>query len=274
MRATAWLAVLALVGALADHAAAQAPELPPQWFENRSPTRDEQQVSFCVDQREPGHVVDAAIAEAVAGALLLQPRMHAVTRTTAEEDDWDRLYLDLVDNCSLYLGFRLYSNTYPEWLGVTRPLYEGRFVVVVADPDWTTLDDIPRDVPIGAVQGTMGDVRFLTHNNALPSTQRRPRVPLGEPRFALQALVDGVVGAVIVWEPWWWWLSYENEPIAALHVVEAPIVSEPWIGVGGVLLADRGFIRSSVDAAVAALSADGTIEEILASFAYPGRVVR
>src|SRR5690606_9539766 len=112
-------------------------------FENRAPTLDEQEVSFCVDQREPGHVVDAAIAEAIAGALLLQPRLHAVDRTTAEEDGWDRLYLDLVDNCSLYLGFRLYSNTYPEWLTVTRPFYEGRFVLLTANSEWRRIEDIP-----------------------------------------------------------------------------------------------------------------------------------
>ena len=250
----------------------QVPELPPQWFENRAPTLDDQQVSFCVDQREPGHVVDAAIAEAIAAALLLQPRLHVVTRTVAEEDGWERLYLDLVDNCSFYLGFKLYSDTYPEWLTVTRPMYQGRFVLITARQEWRTLDDIPLDVRIGAVQGTMGDIRFLTYNNSLPSGQRRPRAPVGEPPVAVRALLDGVVGALIVWEPWWWYLSHEDPALAALHVVDAPVISEPWIDVGAVALADRGFVLSSVDNALNALSADGTIAAILSSFDFPGRV--
>src|SRR5690606_22921972 len=95
------LVIVMFIAAATLTVVAQVPELPPQWFENRAPTLDEQEVSFCVDQREPGHVVDAAIAEAIARTLLLQPRLHAVNRTTAEEDGWDRLYLDLVDNCSL-----------------------------------------------------------------------------------------------------------------------------------------------------------------------------
>lgn len=267
------LATILIGLSLVTVGSAQVPELPPQWFENRSPTTDEQQISFCVDEREPGHVVDAAIAAAIAEALLLQPRLHVVARTPAEEDGWDRLYLDLVDNCSVYLGFKLYSQTYPEWLTTTRPLYQGRFVLVTQNEGWNTLADIPLDVRIGAVQGTMGDIRFLTYNNALPAAQRRPRAPLGEPRLAMQALLDGVVGALIVWEPWWWWLQHEDPELSALHLVEAPLISEPWVDVGALSLADRSFVRSSIDIALAALTSDGTIQEILASFDFPGRVV-
>lgn len=109
-------------------------------------------------------------------------------------------------------------------------------------------------------------------NNAQLVDRRRPRVPLGEPSFAFDALLAGTVGALLVWEPWWWWLAEQREDIAGLHVVDAPSISEPATEVGAVLLSNRVFIRSAVDAAIATLIADGTIHGILERFAYLGRV--
>lgn len=247
------------------------PQLPLHWFTERGPASDGNAISFCIDPRDPGHVVDAAIAEAIADALLVDVRLHVVERAPDSENDFDDLYFELVEYCAVYVGFRLYADTYPEWLITTRGFYESRFVLVAADPAWTTLDDVPVDVPIGVVQGTLGDIRFLLANNAQPADRRRPRVPLGEPHLAFDALLAGSVGALLVWEPWWWWLGRQREDIAALHVVEAPSISEPGTGVGAVLLSNRTFIRSSVDEAIGALLEDGTIHAILEEFEYPGR---
>lgn len=251
---------------------AAQPELPLHWFTERAPLSDGNAISFCIDPRDPGHVVDAAIAEAIADALLVDVRLHVVERPLGSDDDFEDLYFELVEYCAVYVGFRLYADTYPEWIITTRGFYASRFVLVSANPAWTTLDDVPVDVPIGVVQGTLGDIRFLLANNAQPTERRRPRVPLGEPNFAFDALLSGTVGALLVWEPWWWWLGQEREDIAALHVVDAPSISEPATEVGAVLLSNRTFVRSSVDEAIAALIADGTIQEILEGFEYPARV--
>ncbi len=252
---------------------AQPPVLPPEWFPNREPSRDAQAVSFCEDPREPGHEVDRAIAAAVTDALLVAPRFHVVERQVRVEDEYESLYVDLIDHCAVYLGFKLYANAYPGWLTLTRPFYEARFVVVTTNPEWRALEDVPRDVRIGAVQGTMGDIRFIVFNNARPAADRWQRAPVGSPEEAFDALLDGVVGALIVWEPWWWYLGRQRPELTELAVLDAPVVSEPWIGVGGITLADRTFVRSQVDEAVAALSADGTIAAILAESGFPGRAV-
>lgn len=262
-------AVLALGSALG-----QPPVLPPEWFPNRSPSRDAMAVSFCEDPRDPVHEVDRAIAEAIAEALLLEPRIHVVDRQVRGESEYEGLYIDLIDNCSVYLGFKLYAEAYPEWLMLTRPYYEGRFVVLAAEPSWQRLEDVPRDVRIGVVQGTMGDIRFITFNNSRPAGQRWQRTPVGPAEEAFGVLLDGGVGALIVWEPTWWALSRERPELAELHVVEAPVVSEPWIGVGGITLADRQFVRSQVDQAIEALTSDGTIAEILERYGTPARPVR
>ncbi len=252
--------------------AAQQPELPQHWFQERRPAADGNAISFCVDPRDPGHPVDAMIAEAIAAALLVDVRLHVVD-SAFQQDDFEDLYFELVEHCATYVGFRLLSGAYPDWLSITRGFYEARFVMLTLEQSWRSLDDVPLEARIGVVQGTLGDIRFLLANNALPSNQRRPRLPLGRPAIAFDALMSGSVEALVVWEPWWWWLMQDRPELMNLHVVDVPTISEPTVGVGAVLLADRTFIRSSVDEAIASLIADGTIQSILDEFGYPGRAV-
>ncbi|MFO7544108.1 MAG: hypothetical protein R6W77_01280, partial [Trueperaceae bacterium] len=227
------LGLVVLAGPLcAGVVLAQPPEIPPHWLQRRAPSTDTQTVSFCVDPRDPGAAVDQAIAEAVNAALLLEPRVHVVDRLVVVEDDFERLYIDLVDNCAAYLGFPLYPGAYPGWLTFTRPYYEARFVILTDRPGWSSLGDIPPASRVGAVQGTQGDIRFLTLNNARPAAARWLRTPLGHPERAFDALMDGVVDALIVWEPWWWHLTRSRPELEDLRVLNAPEVSEPWVGVG------------------------------------------
>lgn len=260
--ASAWMTLALLSFGFAQ------PQLPQHWFQERGPASDQDAISFCVDPRDPGHIVDAAIAEAIAASLLVNVRLHVV-ESALYQDDFDDLYFELMEHCTAYIGFRLYADTYPDWLTVTQSFYEARFVLVTTVADWEDLSDIPVDVPIGVVQGTMGDVRFLLANNALPVDQRRLRHPLGRPSLAFDALMADRVKVLLVWEPWWWWLAQERPELGDLRVVSAPLISEPAIGVGAVLIASRTFARASIDDAIAALVSDGTIERIIEEFGYP-----
>lgn len=270
---TARLACAPLLAACLASALAQGPpELPEGWFPNRVPSTAQQALYACLDEREPGHLVDREIAEAIAGALLLDTEIVLVGRTQVVELDYEPLYIDLVDRCILYLGFRLYAETYPEWLTFTSNFYEARFVVLTRQGGPRRLADLPPGAAVGAVQGTMGDIRFLLYNNGLPTSSRWQRVPLGAPPLALAALLDGRVQALVIWEPWWWWLARSDPELSSLQVMEAEMVSEPWIGVGGALTSDRVFPRSQIDEALAVLHRDGVIGEILERWGFPGRV--
>jgi polar amino acid transport system substrate-binding protein len=262
----------AVLVVLAQAALAQAPELPLQWFPSRAPSVAGQAIPVCIDAREPGHEVDRAIALAVADALLLRVALVDVDRSIVVEAEFDDLYVDLVDRCTVYAGFKLYPATYPNWLTFTRPFYEARFVVLARPDGVARLNDLPAGAPIGVAQGTLGDLRFLTHNLARPVSERWRRIPLGTPLANLEALVEGRVDAVVVWEPWWWSLGRDDPAFAELRVVEAPVVSEPWIGVGGALTADRTFARSQFDLALAALTEDGTIAALIEAAGFPGRL--
>lgn len=249
----------------------QVPELPPQWFPERAPSVSGQTIRFCIDEREPGHSVDRAIAEAIAQVLLVKPVLVEVNREVIVETDFEKLYVDLVDRCTVYLGFKLYSEAYPNWLIFTRPFYEARFVVLGRTGSPTRLEDVPAGTRIGTVQGTMGDIRFLTYNNSLPASARWLRLPLGNPPLALAALGEGVVDALVIWEPWWWALRQTEVDFAEFQVIEASVVSEPWIRIGGALLADRTTSQLMIDEALIALYSDGTIAHLLETVGFPGR---
>jgi len=252
-------------------AAAQPPELPPAWFPNRAPRSAGQGIPICIDRREPAHEIDRAIAEMIAATLLIRIDIVDVDRDVVVEAEYEELYVDLVDRCTAYAGFKLLSNTYPNWLTFTRPFYEARFVVLGRSDAPRRLDDLPAGATVGVTQGTLGDIRFLTHNLARPSERRWRRVPLGSPRANLEALLAGRADAVVVWEPWWWALRRQEPRFADLTPLEATVVSEPWVGVGAALTADRTFARVELDAALAALAEDGTIAAWLAAQDFPGR---
>jgi polar amino acid transport system substrate-binding protein len=254
-------------------ASAQPPELPATWFPNRAPSVAGQGIPLCVDAREPSHEVDAAIAIAIGDALLITIDLIDVDRTVVVETEFEDLYVDLVDRCTAYLGFKLYPGTYPDWLTFTRPFYEARFVLLGRADAPARLDDLPAGTAIGVMQGTLGDVRFINHNRARGSGAQWRRIPLGTPQANLDALVEERVDAVLVWEPWWWALARTDARYAGLQVIDAPVVSDPWIGVGAALTGDRTYARNELDAALAALTDDGSIATILEGFdAFPGRV--
>ena len=257
--------------ALLASAWAQYPQVPPGILEGpetgRRLTGDT--IIFCVDPRDPAHEVDRAIAEAIAGALLLEPEFHVVQRTLVT-DTIENLYVDLVNHCHVSLGFKHLSNAYASWLILTRAYYRTSYVLAVSDPSWSSLTDIPRDRPIGGVPGTVGDVRFLTTLRSMGEQRLWPRYPKGSHELALEAVLDGSLGAALVWAPSAWALKRSSARFDELRLVYDDRISEP-IGVGAVLLDGNAFLRSRIDDAIAALSAYGTIEEILASHDFPAQ---
>src|ERR1700694_5237410 len=64
--------------------------------------------------------------------------------------DLDTLSRVFLETCDVYLGFKLIPDAYPPWLAVTRPYYRTSYVLVTANPAWTSLADMPRGQAIGS----------------------------------------------------------------------------------------------------------------------------
>lgn len=273
MVARTFRSIMALVAALAlgIQGVAQPPPLPSDLLDGSRTGRrlTGNSISFCVDPRSPGHEIDREIAREIADRLLLEPEFHVIDRRLVAED-FEYVYVDLVEGCHVTLGFKLLADAYPDWVVSTRAYYETSYVMVVDDPTWEALEDIPRDEPVGSVPGTAGDIRLLTYLNSLPDEQRWSRHPRGSDQAALQAVVDGDLGGALVWGPALWRLQQEIDAFNEVHWFRVQGVSED-VGVGGLLLRGNSFVRSSVDDAIASLVADGAIGDILEANSYPAR---
>jgi polar amino acid transport system substrate-binding protein len=253
--------VVAMFFALVAPASAQVPTFP--GFEKYGIRPDNFTLSYCVDPRDPAWEVDKQIADAIAGALLIQPKP-TVIHDPQIQNDLDELYRHLLADCDLYFGFKLIAEAYPDWLAITAPYYEVGYVLAVKNPDWQKLGDIPRDQPLGPTVGTSADFRLIRYLTSIPEDQRWPRYPMGTDEEALQGVVDSKVAAAIVWVPSLAALSKTHPDFAKLRIISSSPLPDEMLPVGAVLLSANQYLRTSVDQAIKSLVADGTIEKILA----------
>jgi polar amino acid transport system substrate-binding protein len=270
-RATAALLVGLLPMLLSGPAFAQTPYVQDEWKYGRR--QDGATLHFCVDERDPDQPVAAKIGEAIAGALLLEPKQHAVGEDWAGEDI-DQVYQVLLETCDVFLGFKLIADAYPDWLTITRGYYRGSYVFATAGADWKSLADVPLSQTIGGTIGTSADIRLMQYLSALKPAERWPHYPVASDEAALRDVAAGKLAAALVWGPSFWGLQKVDPAFAKLRIIAPKPLPVSSLDVGAVLLARETFLRANVDQAIAALTADGTIEAILKSFGFPAVPVR
>lgn len=229
---------------------------------------NESQFRYCVDKRDGDWEVAAAIADAIAGALLLEPQRYVVDSEIVQEDV-TRVYALLLEHCDVHMGFKLIPEGYGNWAMLTRPYYDAQYVFVASDPALQALADLPPGRAIGATIGTSAHVRLMSYLTALPAEQRWPAFPMGTNGLALESLRNGVVDVALVWAPEFWARQRQDEAFAEMHVIAPDPLPPTVLPVGGLLLSKETFLRSAVDEAIAALRADGSLTQILEDFDFP-----
>lgn len=222
--------------------------------------------------------LDLAVAQAVADALLLKPEIHEVTHfikipgydaiPISEAD----LYVYLHNHCDAFLGFTLGPDIYDPWLTVTRPYVTTRFIAVTMDPELQRLGDLPSGAVVGTVMVSEGDVSVGAYLNSLPEERRWRRFPYPYAPVLIERLADGTVAAAVGWEPAFWF-SYEIHGVQPREIPGDP-VAMPTRDVGMVLRSDQLYVRDAIDAAIAELAADGTLQRIYEEVGFPGTVPR
>jgi polar amino acid transport system substrate-binding protein len=268
------LALTMLLAAFAPTGAAaqQEPEFfdtpyaPGQW--NIGRRVDESELRYCVDPRDPSWEVDGAIADAIAGALLLEPKRYVVESQIVIEDI-TKVYEVMLKHCDVHMGFKLIPEGYSDWMTLTRAYYEAQYVFVTADPALKALADLAPSRAIGATIGTSAHLRLVSYLTALPAAQRWPTYPYGTNELALASLVKGEVAVALVWGPDFWAKQKTDPAYANLHVIAPDPLPPTALGVGALLLKQNTFLRTSIDDAITALSADGTIQSILDRYGFP-----
>lgn len=244
----------------------ETPFAPGQW--NIGRRLDESKLRYCIDKRDPDWQVAGEIADAVAGALLLEPERYVVESEIVIEDI-TKVYAIMLEHCDLHMGFKLIPEGYPNWLVLTRAYYETQYVFVTTKPDIHALADLPAGRPIGATIGTSAHIRLVAYLTALPAEKRWPVFPFGTNDVTLEALRNGTVDVALVWAPSFWAKQRSDPAYAGMHVIAPTPLPPTAMGVGGILLAEQKFLRTAIDEAIAALTADGTIAGILEKYDFP-----
>ena len=254
---------------------AETPFVVDQW---RFGTRESvAALSYCIDARDPDWPVARRIAEAVAGALLVQPKevLIAADRATANlgGDEIDTLYRTLIERCDVYFGFKLVPEAYPGWIAITRPYYRSTYAFVAAEPGWSALSQLPATRAIGATIGTSADLRLTQYLLAAGSGPHWDKYPMDSDESALRGVLRGTLGAALVWSPARWAFARTEPDAARLHTLAPDPLPIATASVGAILLSRQSFLRSSLDQAIASLTADGTIAAILHEAGFPGEPV-
>jgi polar amino acid transport system substrate-binding protein len=272
--AFALVLVLALPVAalLPGPASAQEPEFfdvpyaPGQW--NIGRRLDQSQLRYCVDHRDPSWHVAGAIANAIAGGLLLEPQRYVVESNIVIEDI-TKVYEVMLKHCDIHMGFKLIPDGYPDWATLTRAYYETQYVFVAADPDIHALANLAPSRAIGAAGGTSAHIRLVSYLTALPADKRWPTYPYGTNELALESLLKGTVAVALVWAPDLWAKQQSDPAYADLHVIDPDPLPPTTLGVGALMLSNETFLRTAVDEAITALISDGTIQSILDKYKFP-----
>jgi polar amino acid transport system substrate-binding protein len=233
---------------------------------------DESQLRYCVDPRDPDWEVAAAIADTIAEGLLLEPQRYVVESNYVTEDI-TKVYAILLEHCDIHMGFKLIPGGYSDWATLTRGYYEADYVFVTADPDIDALADLAPTRRIGATLGTSAHLRLVSYLTALPAEDRWPTYPMGTNDLALNSLVKGNIDVALVWGPTLWAKQRQDPAYGELHVFAPKPLPPTTLSVGALLLSNETFLRTAVDEAIAALSADGTIAAILEQYQFPASVV-
>ena len=251
--------------------AQETPYVPDEWKYGRRQTGSTLQ--FCLDTRDPDLPIARKIGQAIAQALLLEPKPHELGQNSVGED-LDNLYRVFLESCDVYLGFKLIPDAYPAWLAVTRPYYRTSYVLVTTNTQWNSLADMPHTQAIGATIGTSADIRLIQYLLALPADDRWSRFPMGSDELALRALLRETIGVALVWGPSFWALRQSDPDFARLRIISSKPLPDSAVDVGATLLTRESFLRNNIDQAIASLTADGTIQSILDSEKFPAAPVK
>ena len=242
------------------------PFAPGQW--NIGRRLDQSQLRYCVDPRDPAWQVDGAIADALAGALLLEPQRYVVQSDIVVEDI-TKVYALMLEHCDIHMGFKLIPEGYDNWVALTRAYYDTQYVFVTADANLHALADLAPTRPIGATIGTSAQIRLVSYLMALPANKRWPAYPFGTNDLTLESLIKGTVAVALVWAPSLWAKQRDDPAYANLHVIDPNPLPPTSLGVAALMLSNETFLRTAVDQAIAALVSDGTIQSILDKYKFP-----
>lgn len=221
-------------------------------------------VRLCQFAGVPTAVFDRSVGEAVADRLLLDSEYkvlgsgYGIGGEYAGED----IYISLVNDCDILLGMGIGPNLYPQEIATTRPYIGFSYVGVTTDPQVNRLSDIASDRRLGARVASYGHTAVQRYIATLPQSRRWQLLPYGDIDLMVQRLVDGTLGAMIIYGPTLAEVMAE-QPDLSLTLFSLQPETSAQMDIGGIMLTTNTYLRVLIDEAIVSLVADGTIEALI-----------
>lgn len=173
-----------------------------------------------------------------------------------------QMFIMLAQECDGFMGFLL-STSNPSWMTISQPYLSARTVLVTRS-DATDLTGMPFGETIGVRMMAAGDNRLIQYLAAQPEDRSWRRTPYPDNELMLERLVDGTIGAGMIWE-YGLFGATEGNPEAEgfSYSYDLPFPVDP-IEIGIATRAEDTYLNNLLSDAIAALRADGTIDTLLA----------
>lgn len=253
---------------LNNYANSQIPVVPPDYLHDYLRLQGDQ-LTYCVLSDRSTTEFDLAVAEAISDTLLLTSRFVPVPTDFPlfdENDFFYEIYLRLTNDCDAFIGFSLTSEGYPDWLSTSSSYISVPFALVVTNPDYRSLGDIPTDKAIGLQMGGTADMHFLAYYTSLADRERWTRLPYGSDELMLQRLKEGIIQAAILWLPNLLDFTDGDPEAAGFLTASTDPLRSLSVQLGLAFRSDDSYLQTMFDSAIRALEADGTIEELAREF--------
>jgi polar amino acid transport system substrate-binding protein len=256
---------------MAGASLAQSVEIVPRELYTERMRQEGNKLIFCINPQGVLAQFERDLAEAVGQSLLADVQFYEIG-----ERDWPtrplpydyRLMLDeqqmfimLAQECDGFMGFLLSPNN-PAWLTVTRPYLSARTVLATRGED-SALTDLPHGETIGVRMMAAGDNRLIQYLAAQPETESWRRTPYPDNELLLERLADGTIAAGMIWE-YGLFGATGGDPAAAgySYTYDLPFPVDP-IEIGIATRSEDSYLNGLLSDAIAALEADGTIDDLL-----------
>lgn len=254
---------------------AQNPDIPREWLEDRLQLEGDR-ITFCLNPDALTASFDRALAQELAGVLLLEPRIHEVEtwRPTPPLDyrlplNQNQTFMLLADHCNAFINFSISPHT-PEWMILTRPYYRSGFSFISTHPEVTSLQDLEPGERVGTRSQTAADISFATFIQSLDDGNRWSRAPYPDNALLLERLLDGTIRAAMIWDPALYVATDGDPESQGIRVISAGAYQPPATEFGLALRNQDAFLRTMLDEAIQYLIQDGTIESLLAQYGIRG----
>lgn len=264
---------------MGDPARAQGalPPVPRSFYEDRREL-DGDRIRFCVNPEALTYEFDRDVATAIADVLLVSAEFYEIDplkeappldyRLGLTSDD---IFTLLASECDAFVGFKLASAGYPEWMAFTRPYLETDFVLATSRGEYESLADIPTSERIGTRFTSQGDIDFVVFLQARREENRWGRAPYTDNRLLFERLAEGEVDTVLVWETALRVAQRRSLIDEELRIIAArPFEPRP-VRFGLVLESRDAYLRTLLDDAIASIVQEGIVADLLEAHGLPGR---